>query len=37
MEVLDVLEAGRSVAEVLLDLSIGAQAIYTGRRQDPRR
>ena len=34
-KVLDLLEAGRSVAEVAHDLDISEQSIYTWRRQDP--
>jgi transposase len=33
-KVLDLIEAGRSVAEVAHDLEISEQSIYTWRRQD---
>ena len=33
-KVLDLIEAGRSVAEVAQDLEISEQSIYTWRRQD---
>ena len=33
-KVLDLVEAGRSVADVAHDLEISAQSIYTSRRQD---
>lgn len=33
-KVLDLLEAGRSIAEVAHDLDISEQSIYTWRRQD---
>ncbi len=33
-KVLDLLESGRSIAEVAHDLDISEQSIYTWRRQD---